>query len=309
MCDRRARTSALPLSAVGSSPLQGSLTRRTMLAGFAALTGVGLATRVRADDMSAEMILNDPETPFGGNPNGDVTIVSFFDYNCPFCKRTVEPLNAVLASDGNVRHVFKAWPILAQSSVYGAKLALAAKHQNRYEDAYDALMGIEGSRVPEERMRQALEGTGFDMTALETERQSPRRRDHDPAPAQQCAGGGTRPAGHARLPDRSFLSGVTGQHFQPDPLLLELADKSDDMWQGSSDPVQLPDDESVAVTGGVERLSKAGALDGAARIDILVDFPTVGLLERIALEVEALLGPRHPHISDQHGVDPLAEAA
>ncbi|MFC3722030.1 DsbA family protein [Neoaquamicrobium sediminum] len=116
--------------------------------------------------LSAEMILNDPETPVGGNPNGDVTIVSFFDYNCPFCKRTVAPLNAVLASDGNVRHVYKDWPILAQSSVYGAKLALAAKFQDRYEDA---LMGIEGSRVPEERMRQALEGVGFDMTALETE--------------------------------------------------------------------------------------------------------------------------------------------
>jgi protein-disulfide isomerase len=101
---------------------------------------------VRADDMSAEMILNDPEAPVGGNPNGDLTIVSFFDYNCPFCKRTVEPLNTVLESDGNVRHVYKDWPILAQSSVYGAKLALAAGYQNRYEEAYLALMGIEGTR-------------------------------------------------------------------------------------------------------------------------------------------------------------------
>jgi protein-disulfide isomerase len=119
--------------------------------------------------MSAEMILNDPEAPVGGNPNGDLTIVSFFDYNCPFCKRTVEPLNTVLESDGNVRHVYKDWPILAQSSVYGAKLALAAGYQNRYEEAYLALMGIEGSRVPEEQMRQALEGAGFDTAGLETE--------------------------------------------------------------------------------------------------------------------------------------------
>lgn len=169
MHDRRARTSAIPSTAFGSSPLHGSLTRRTMLVGFAALAAAGTVTRVRADDMSAEMILNDPEAPVGGNPSGDVTVVSFFDYNCPFCKRTVAPLNAVLASDGNVRHVYKDWPILAQSSVYGAKLALAAKHQNRYEDAYNALMGIDGPRVPEDRMRQALESAGFDMTALETE--------------------------------------------------------------------------------------------------------------------------------------------
>jgi len=146
------------------------LSRRTALVGLAALAGAGLATRVRAaDDLSAEMILNDPAAPLGGNPKGDLTIVSFFDYNCPFCKRTVEPLNTVLASDGNIRHVYKDWPILAPSSVYGAKLALAAKYQGRYEDAYGALMGIDGSRIPEDRMRQALERAGFDMPKLEAE--------------------------------------------------------------------------------------------------------------------------------------------
>lgn len=110
---------------------------------------------VRADDMSAEMILNDPEAPVGGNPNGDLTIVSFIDYNCPFCKRTVEPLNTVLERQCRVTST-RTGSILAQSSVYGAKLALAAGYQNRYEEAYLALMGIEGSRVPEEQMRQAL---------------------------------------------------------------------------------------------------------------------------------------------------------
>ena len=80
----------------------------------------------------------------------------------------------MLESDGNVRHVYKDWPILAQSSVYGAKLALAAGYQNRYEEAYLALMGIEGSRVPEEQMRQALEGAGFDTACLLYTSPSPR---------------------------------------------------------------------------------------------------------------------------------------
>ncbi|MDI6028467.1 DsbA family protein [Corticibacterium sp. UT-5YL-CI-8] len=144
--------------------------RRTVVSGLAALAAAGLVTRVRAaDDLSVEMILNDPDAPVGGNPKGDVTIVSFFDYNCPFCKRTVQPLDTVLASDGNIRHVYKDWPILAPTSVYGAKLALAAKHQGNYEKAYRALMGIDGLRVPEDRMRQALEGAGFEMPKLEAD--------------------------------------------------------------------------------------------------------------------------------------------
>jgi len=142
--------------------------------GLTALMGAGLATRVRADDLSAEMILSDPDAPVGGNPEGDLTVVSFFDYNCPFCKRTVDPLSAVLASDGNIRHVYKDWPILAQSSVYGAKLALAAKYQDRYADAYRALMGIEGSRIPEGRMQQAMQAAGFDINRLEAD-----ASDHD----------------------------------------------------------------------------------------------------------------------------------
>lgn len=168
MRDRRDHTSLRISSVDGAASSSVAMNRRVLLAG-AALMAAGIATHVRADDLSAEMILNDPAAPVGGNLKGDLTIVSFFDYNCPFCKRTIEPLNAVLASDGNIRHVYKDWPILAPSSVYGAKLALAAKYEGRYEKAHLALMGIEGSRVSEDRMRQALERAGFDMRRLETE--------------------------------------------------------------------------------------------------------------------------------------------
>lgn len=170
MHTRRARASVPSISADGTPPtVWSAMTRRMVLTGLAALTTSSLVSHVRADDMSGEMILNDPAAPVSGNANGDVTVVSFFDYNCPFCKSTVEPLKAVLASDDKLRHVYKDWPILAQSSVYGAKLALAAKFQNRYDDAYNALMAIEGSRVPEQRMREALARVGFDMTQLESE--------------------------------------------------------------------------------------------------------------------------------------------
>ncbi len=148
-----------------------AISRRTLLSGLAALTAAGVATRAQAADdaSSTEMILIDPQAPVGGNPKGDLTIVSFFDYNCPFCKRTIEPLDAVLESDGKIRHVYKDWPILFPTSVYGAKYALAAKYQDRYEQAYRALMGIDGSRVPEETMRAALQAADLDFARLEAD--------------------------------------------------------------------------------------------------------------------------------------------
>ncbi len=66
---------------------------RTQFLRLAALSATALVmpSVAFADDneITRDMILNDPETPTGGNPNGDLTIVDFFDYNCPYCKATV----------------------------------------------------------------------------------------------------------------------------------------------------------------------------------------------------------------------------
>lgn len=152
--------------ATGEIDTARGLTRREALVGLTALALGATASPVLADDLSAEMILNDPEAPVGGNPKGDVTIVSFFDFNCPFCKRTVEPLGKVIKSDGKIRLVYKDWPILSPSSVIGSKLALAAKHQGKYEQAYHAMMAIDGGRVPEDKMRAAVKAAGIDMAKL-----------------------------------------------------------------------------------------------------------------------------------------------
>lgn len=145
------------------------MNRRALLAGLGTLALARQIAPALADDLSAEMILNDPDAPVSGNPKGDVNIISFFDYNCPFCKRTVSPLEAVMKSDGKIRHVYKDWPILAQSSVYGAKLALAAKYQGKYQQAYHALMAIEGGRVPEDKMRAAVARADLDMARLDAD--------------------------------------------------------------------------------------------------------------------------------------------
>ncbi len=104
------------------------------------LSIAGAPTFAAAGAIDVEGILNDPATPVGGNPDGDVTIVAFMDYNCPFCKKSSPDLERFVKDDGKVRLVYKEWPILADSSVYGARLALAAKYQGKYLDAHLALM-------------------------------------------------------------------------------------------------------------------------------------------------------------------------
>ena len=115
---------------------------------------------------SREMIVNDPEAPVFGNPRGDVTIVAFLDYNCGFCKKSAPALEKLVRTDGGDRLVIKDWPILAESSVTAAKLALAAKYQGKYEAAHRALMRLPGGNLPETKMRAALTAAGVDMARL-----------------------------------------------------------------------------------------------------------------------------------------------
>lgn len=155
------------LVASSTNATTSAMNRRSALLSLAALATVGLTAGASADDLSSEMILNDPAAPTGGNPRGDVTIVSFFDYNCPFCKRTVAPLKTVMRADGKVRLVYKDWPILSAASAYGAKLALAAKYQGKYEAAHDALMSVKGNGVTEKQMRAVVAAADLDMARLE----------------------------------------------------------------------------------------------------------------------------------------------
>lgn len=125
-----------------------------------------LSTHAAAQDVDVNAVLHDPDAPEGGNPKGDVTIVAFTDYNCPYCKKSAPDLKRIVAEDGKVRLVYKDWPILTKASVYGAQLALAAKYQGKYETVHDALMGIPGKQIPDEKMLQAVEASGVDMTRL-----------------------------------------------------------------------------------------------------------------------------------------------
>ena len=107
-------------------------------------------------------VLHDPDVPVLGNPNGDVTIVEYFDYQCPPCKAITPEVANIVREDGHVRLVFKDWPILGDASVYAAKLALATKYQNKFAAAHDALISTK-TRLSEERVQRTMAAAGIDV--------------------------------------------------------------------------------------------------------------------------------------------------
>ena len=119
-----------------------------------------------------ELLRGDPNAPVLGNPEGDVTIVEFSDYNCPYCKRSAPELAALMEADGNIRLVMREWPILAPGSEVAARAALAARKQGRYADMHDALMALRG-KVDEAGVMKVARELGLDMERLRADMQAP----------------------------------------------------------------------------------------------------------------------------------------
>lgn len=107
-------------------------------------------------------VLRDPDIPVAGNPAGDITIVEFFDFQCPYCKKLAPELNAAVKQDGKVRLVHKDWPILGPVSVYASRLVMATKYQNKFVEAHDALIALPG-RLTEAGARDGLAKAGIDV--------------------------------------------------------------------------------------------------------------------------------------------------
>ena len=112
--------------------------------------------------LTEALVLRDPDIPVTGNPNGDITIVEYFDYNCPYCRKIAPELAQVVQDDGKVRLVLKDWPILGPVSVVASRMALACKYQDKYVAAHDALIGV-ASKLTEPRIRELLTGAGIDV--------------------------------------------------------------------------------------------------------------------------------------------------
>lgn len=137
-----------------------------LLGAGALLLGTG-ATRAEEEKVLTEaLVLRDPDIPAVGNPDGDITIVEWFDYNCPYCRKIEPELRQVVQDDGKVRLVLKDWPILGPVSKVAARLALAAKYQDKFLPAHEAMIGV-NSKLTEPRLRELLSGAGIDMDRLD----------------------------------------------------------------------------------------------------------------------------------------------
>lgn len=120
---------------------------------------------------SAELT-QDPGSPVGGNPQGKVTIVEFFDYQCGYCKREAVELQTLLQTDSDVRLVYKDLPILGPASVFAARAALAAQKQGKHEALHAALMAVSQALTDQEVLRIATQ-VGLDTTKLEKDMADP----------------------------------------------------------------------------------------------------------------------------------------
>src|SRR5271168_4498917 len=134
-----------------------------MGAGAAALGAPRLARAQRIGSEPGEaQVLRDPEIPVAGNPDGDIAIVEWFDYNCRYCRKLEPELRQVVQDDGKVRLVLKDWPILGPISKVAARMALACKFQDKYREAHDAMIGV-NSKLTEPRIDELLSGAGIDV--------------------------------------------------------------------------------------------------------------------------------------------------
>lgn len=121
---------------------------------------------------NAGEIYRDPNAALAGNPNGDITVVEFFDYNCGYCKRGLHDIIKLVESDPNVRVVFKELPILSKGSAEASRVALAARRQGKYWEVHRAMLEAKG-HMDEAAALRIAEKQGLDMDKLKADMASP----------------------------------------------------------------------------------------------------------------------------------------
>ena len=155
--------------------------------------------------LSRDNVLRDPDIPSLGNPKGDISIVEYFDYQCPFCRKIAPELMGVIREDGKVRFVLKDWPIFGGVSVYAAKMVLAAKYQDKYEAAHSALIATT-VKLSEATVDELLQKAGVDLDRAKSDLETNKSSLEALLARNDGQARGPRLSGHARLHHRDFPS-------------------------------------------------------------------------------------------------------
>lgn len=125
-----------------------------------------------------EVLLNSANHVVIGNPNGDVTLVEFFDYNCGYCKKTISDIDALIKADPKLRVVLKDFPVLGPDSVEASFVAVAARNQlkgDKYFEFHRKLMETKG-RADKARALTVAKELGVDMAKLQKDMEAPETR-------------------------------------------------------------------------------------------------------------------------------------
>lgn len=129
------------------------------------------AVRV-AIDRAGPALTHTQTDPFAGNPQGDVTVVEFYDLRCPYCRRMLPVLADLLHQDPKIRLVYKDIPILGPGSMLGARAVLAAQRQGGYLKLHDAIMAGPPT-ITEDSIRDAAISVGLDWEQLRRDMDDP----------------------------------------------------------------------------------------------------------------------------------------
>jgi len=119
---------------------------------------------------NAADVFQDPASPVSGNPNGEVTLVEFFDYNCPYCRGMASSITKAEAADPWLRIVYKEFPILGPGSEFAAKAALAANKQGKYVAFHRAVYQLRGP-VDEAKVLEVAGNVGLDIQRMKADMQ------------------------------------------------------------------------------------------------------------------------------------------
>lgn len=130
-----------------------------------------------AIQMYRDYLEREPGAPVIGNPNGDVTIVEFFDYRCGFCRRHFPEVMKLVKADGNIRLIPRQFPILDRPgdtpvSALASRAALAAHKQDKFEDFHVAVMTSDGG-LTEEGIYAIAARLGLNVAKLKADMNDP----------------------------------------------------------------------------------------------------------------------------------------
>ena len=131
------------------------------------------AAVAKAIDAVRPALERDPTSPVIGNPDGDVTVVEFFDYQCGFCKRMFQKVLDGVNADGNVRWVLRDLPTLGPISRTAAKASLAAQNQGKFFEYHQAMMTNSDRLETDEDVLKVAKNAGLDLDRLKADMESP----------------------------------------------------------------------------------------------------------------------------------------